>query len=352
MPPPKDAATLYNEANALRRVGQLNEAVTRYREALAQRPEHAKAHLNLGNALQELGRFDEAEHSYRQAITTQPGWVAPYFNLHALRLDAGDAAGAVQCLRSAVAREPASTQLRFFLGLLLDHAGHAEAAQAEFQRIEPGHALGQAWLDAWRTLKSVSPGRLPMITGTGIKTFQIGLQAARPEGLVLEFGVRFGKSIRQLAALVDGPVHGFDSFEGLPEAWHHEPQGSYSTQGELPQVPAQVSLHAGWFDATLPRFLLTHSGPARFINIDCDLYSSTRTVLDLLADRIGPGTVIVFDEYIGNQHWRQDEYRAFQEAVARCGWRYEVLCFSFATKQVAVRILPPAPGQNQLASSA
>ena len=51
-----------------------------------------------------------------------------------------------------------------------------------------------------------------------------------------------------------------------------------------------------------------------------------------------PGSVIVFDEYIGNEYWREDEFKAFQEAVERYGWTYEYLCFSVFTKQVAVRI--------------
>ena len=155
---------------------------------------------------------------------------------------------------------------------------------------------------------------------------------------MLEFGVRFGASIRQIAALARQDVHGFDSFQGLPEDWHRESRGSYTTGGVLPEVPENVFLHAGWFEDTLPRFLERHPGAVRFINIDCDLYSSTATVLELLADRIGPGTVIVFDEYLGYEHWREDEFRAFQEAVARRGWAYELLCFSFSTKQVAVRI--------------
>ncbi|HEU4709088.1 MAG TPA: hypothetical protein VFS17_07225, partial [Methylophilaceae bacterium] len=68
-------------------------------------------------------------------------------------------------------------------------------------------------------------------------------------------------------------------------------------------------------------------------------YSSTKTVLDALAPRIIPGSILVFDEYIGNEHWREDEYKAFQEAVKAYGWRYEYLSFSLFTKQVAVRIL-------------
>ncbi|MEJ2564948.1 MAG: hypothetical protein P8164_01615 [Gammaproteobacteria bacterium] len=51
------------------------------------------------------------------------------------------------------------------------------------------------------------------------------------------------------------------------------------------------------------------------MNIDCDLYSISKTVLDSLAPSIVPGTVIVFDEYVGNEHWREDVSRTFQEAV-------------------------------------
>jgi hypothetical protein len=107
----------------------------------------------------------------------------------------------------------------------------------------------------------------------------------------------------------------------------------------MPEVPDNVTLHQGWFDQTLPAFLKQHQEPVRLVNIDCDIYSSTKTVLDLLAAQIVNGTVIVFDEYIGNAHWREDEYKAFQEAAAKYGWHYEYLCFSIFTKQTVVRIL-------------
>jgi len=134
-------------------------------------------------------------------------------------------------------------------------------------------------------------------------------------------------------------VHGFDSFEGLPEQWHVQPKGAYSTCGEVPEVPPNVELHIGWFDATLPVFVGKNDQPVRFINVDCDLYSSTKTVLDQLAPRIQPGTVLVFDEYVGNDRWRQDEFKAFQEAVVEHGWRYEYLAFSVTDFQGSVRIL-------------
>ncbi|MGO8754632.1 MAG: class I SAM-dependent methyltransferase [Gallionellaceae bacterium] len=144
-------------------------------------------------------------------------------------------------------------------------------------------------------------------------------------------------TIRQIATLAEQDVHGFDSFEGLPEAWHHEPEGIYTTKEVIPTLPENVTLHVRWFENAFPKFPTAHGGPVRFINIDCDIYSSTRTVRNRLAQRIAPGTVIVFDEYIGNEHWRKDEFKAFQETVAQNGWGYEYLSFSCSTKQVAVR---------------
>jgi len=141
-----------------------------------------------------------------------------------------------------------------------------------------------------------------------------------------------------ISTLVDQDVYGFDSFQGLPESWHSEAKGSYSTKGVIPSVPQNVILHDGWFEETLPGFVEQHPEPVRFMNIDCDIYSSTKTVLECFAKQIIPGTVIVFDEYIGNSDWREDEFKAFQEAVLKYGWDYEYLCFSFMTKQVVVRI--------------
>jgi hypothetical protein len=195
----------------------------------------------------------------------------------------------------------------------------------------------QSRLDAWNYLKTHAKP-LPLITGSIIDTFKVATNEAEIEGLVLEFGVRHGNSIGQLASLAKQAVHGFDSFEGIPEDWHDEGKGSYSTKGVIPKVPSNVTLHRGWFDQTLPKFLAEHTEPIRLINIDCDIYSSTKTILDLLAPRIQSGTVLIFDEYIGNQHWREDEFKAFQEAVKTYAWDYEYLTFSFFTKQVVIRI--------------
>ena len=90
-------------------------------------------------------------------------------------------------------------------------------------------------------------------------------------------------------------------------------------------------------------FLEKHPGPVRFANIDCDLYSSTRDIFALLADRIVPGTVLVFDEYLFNDGWQKDEYKAFQELVEQHGLGYEYLGFSLFEGQAAVKITDKRP---------
>ena len=158
------------------------------------------------------------------------------------------------------------------------------------------------------------------------------------DGLYLEFGVGRGKSIRWIGSKVSGPVHGFDSFKGLPENWNGKGFGAFA-QKKLPKVPKNVVLHIGLFDATLPDFLSTHSGSVAFMHVDCDLYSSTCTIFDKLGDRLRPGTIVLFDEYFNYYRWQEHEFRSFQEFIARSGAEYEYIAFSVTSHQVAVRIL-------------
>ena len=165
---------------------------------------------------------------------------------------------------------------------------------------------------------------------------------APQDGLVLEFGVYHGKSIRMIANHfgLSERVDGFDTFEGIPEDWHFTKAGSYSTHGSLPPAPDNVQYHKGLFSDTLPGFLDDNKEkPIRFMNIDCDLYSSTKDIFDAVADRVVPGTVIIFDEYVMNPHWREDEFRAFGEAVEKHGWRYRYVGISVISQQAVVQIV-------------
>lgn len=166
------------------------------------------------------------------------------------------------------------------------------------------------------------------------------LSRAPAEGLVLEFGVEKGASLRHLARLTSRIVHGFDSFEGLPGDWAgtKEARGAFSLHGRLPKVPANTRLHVGWFDRILPDFLAANGQSCALIHVDCDIYASTVSIFKELRNRIGPGTVIVFDEYFNYPGWRQHEYKAFQEFIADTGFSYSYLGFSAEKGHVAVLI--------------
>jgi hypothetical protein len=158
---------------------------------------------------------------------------------------------------------------------------------------------------------------------------------AKRDGLWLEFGVASGRTIRHLAALQSGPLYGFDSFEGLPDAWRTGyPKGKFG--GQLPTVPGNVELIQGWFSDTLSAFLSTHTGDVSLLHVDCDLYSSTKTIFDLLEPRLVPGSVIVFDEYWNYPGWQQHEYKAFNEFVTRTGRKYRYDSFVPFDQQVCV----------------
>ena len=115
--------------------------------------------------------------------------------------------------------------------------------------------------------------------------------------------------------------------------------GKYSTKGHIPDLPSNAQLHVGWFNETLPGFLKTHEGQVRFMNVDCDCYSSTRDLLNLLSPRIGPGTILIFDEYTNYLNWQQHEFKAFAEAAAENEWSFEYVGISLQSKQAIIRIL-------------
>lgn len=159
-------------------------------------------------------------------------------------------------------------------------------------------------------------------------------------GQFLEFGVYSGKTINHIAKLKpEETIYGFDCFEGLPETWRTGYESGCFKVDSLPDVESNVQLIKGLFQETLPGFRKNHQEVCSFIHIDCDLYSSTKYVLEELKEQIVAGTIIVFDEYFNYPGWQDGEYRAFQEFVQKYHLKYEYIAYVEILEQVAVRIL-------------
>ena len=107
---------------------------------------------------------------------------------------------------------------------------------------------------------------------------------------------------------------------------------------KLPKVRDNVKLHKGWFDESLPLWANNYSGPIAFMHLDADLYSATKTVFEILGDRIVHGTVIQFDEYFNYPGWQNGEYKAFMEFLEMYNVNFEYIGYCDRHEQVAVRI--------------
>ena len=132
--------------------------------------------------------------------------------------------------------------------------------------------------------------------------------------------------------------YGFDTFEGLPEDWHDEKAGTYSSDGNVPKIKGGEFI-VGKFEDTLPDFFAKTRPIASIINLDADLYSSTICALNFAKSVIDQHTILIFDEFIMNKYWEQDEYKALEEFCSNNDYTYEVLAISFVTKQAAVKII-------------
>lgn len=330
-----------NDAHAHNNLGQVfqrqhryENAVEHFEKAIMLIPDLAPAHNNLGGALFETRGREAAMEAYDRALALAPNFTAAWMN-RAIALYQMDALEpALESLRSA--QEGAeSNELAKAYEEILRHQAESSRDLPSPESAENENA--KSILDSYQYMATHAPKAISLSRQRDIH--QLAMDATLPEGLVLEFGVFYGHSIRFLAGLTEGPVHGFDSFEGIPEAWFKgEGAGAYSTAGNLPPVPQNVELHAGWFDDTLPVFTKTHPAPVRLANIDCDIYSSTRCIFEQLKSQIVPGTILVFDEYICYPGWREHEYKAFQEFIESENWHYEYLAYSLFSRQTVVRI--------------
>jgi hypothetical protein len=161
------------------------------------------------------------------------------------------------------------------------------------------------------------------------------------EGFWAEFGVFEGSTLRFIAERTKNTVYGFDSFEGLPEDWYLEyGKGHFDLGGSQPDLAGRqnVQLRKGWFSDTLPIFAAEAIGDAAFLHVDCDLYSSAKTVLQALGDRIVPGTIICFDEYFNYPGWQRHEYLAWQEFCQARRVKYQYVAFAPEAQPVVIRV--------------
>jgi len=136
----------------------------------------------------------------------------------------------------------------------------------------------------------------------------------------LEFGVYKGQSFLiwvENNRNNESKFTGFDTFTGLPEDWGKEKKGSYSAQGNLPDISdPRVKFEVGLIQNTLPGFLPNLDKTARkIIHIDVDLYNATLYSLISLQPFIQKGDIIIFDDFFTITK-ASHEFRAFNDYLS------------------------------------
>lgn len=162
-------------------------------------------------------------------------------------------------------------------------------------------------------------------------------------GLIIEFGVFEGYSINYFSRILSNKndsriIHGFDSFDGLPDDWRGTSfeKGVFSLNSKLPEVYPNVMLHKGIIQDTLMPFLDKYTEDIALIHVDTDIYSSAFYILSTLKNRCRPGTIIIFDELLSYPGYKFGEYKALLEVFDDNQFRY--IGFS-SHEQVAIQII-------------
>jgi O-methyltransferase len=155
-------------------------------------------------------------------------------------------------------------------------------------------------------------------------------------GDYLEFGVFNGNSIgsmfyaRKIMNLKSMRLFGFDAFQGLPAGSELEDdgvwkKGFYACSFEKTEeclsrrgiLSTEIEWVKGWYNETLTdelalKFSLRNFG---IVFVDCDTYSSSKTVLDFIALHISQPLIICFDDWKLNDLdiKGMGEYKSFNE---------------------------------------
>lgn len=132
----------------------------------------------------------------------------------------------------------------------------------------------------------------------------------------LEFGVGRGNSMKwwtQHNSNVASIFWGFDTFEGLPEKYGTYEIGTFSLEGNYPDIKDQrINFIKGLFQDTLLESIpKVDFNKQVILHVDGDLYSSALFTLTMLYPYLKVGDLIIFDEFVVPYH----EFKAFDDFV-------------------------------------
>ena len=320
-------ANAYNNLGVIfKKLGQNQDAINSYQKAIEINPNDSATHNNLGVIFDELGQSQKARNFFERAIKLNPNYTESYWNFHGLSENIEEA---LFILKKLYKINKGHKKAKIMIATLEGYKGNLNKFN-EIITSDSEHPIT-------RSMKWVfSLPKLPNIFFNRWLFFNNVIKLADKSRPFYEFGVWNGISFKYLINTFKKGF-GFDTFNGLPEDWHHEPKGSYSSFQGIPKVDGGEFI-IGKFEDTLENFFAKKRPKASLINFDADLYSSTLCALNHSNKVIDEKTILIFDEFLNNDHWEEDEYKALNEFCNKIGCSYDVIAISIFTKQVAVKL--------------
>ena len=324
---PNLANAHYNLGIIFREKGEYENAKTSYEKVIKIFPNHINSFNNLGILYDELGMTQKAKESYKEALKINPNYVDALWNSHILASDINETLSILQKLCDV---DKHHLKSKIIISGLEKYKGNSKLFNDILNSENSTHPYT-------RSLKWIfSLPKLPKIFFNRWSFFDAMLTLADSSKPFYEFGVWNGVSFKYLLKTFK-KGYGFDTFTGIPDTWHNEPKGNYTNFGKIPQIKGGEFI-VGKFEDSLPKFFSEKRPVASLINFDADLYSSTICALNYSKEVITENTILIFDEFIMNNKWEEDEFKALNEFCINTGNSYEVLAFSLSTKQVAVKL--------------
>ena len=119
--------------------GLIEEALSRFEQALEAAPENPEAIEAVGRALLNLGRLEEAEASFLDALEIDPEWVAPRMGLALVALGRDEPFKIVHHLERAIEADPGYPESYVELGRYYGYMNEPALAKATFERWTGRH---------------------------------------------------------------------------------------------------------------------------------------------------------------------------------------------------------------------
>jgi len=342
-------------------LGEHHKAKSCYEKAIEINPNYVSAHNNLGLVFKQLGELQKAKSCFEKVIEINSNYEKAYNNLGIVLLQSGDLQKAKSYFEKAIKIKPSYSNAYWNLQSSASDLDEALTILKKLYEIDNKYIEAKIMISALQGFKgnfnefdslvassdSMHPHirsikwifslpKLPKIFFNRWNFFDGVVALAEKSRPFYEFGVWKGISFQYLINTFQKGF-GFDTFTGLPESWHHEAKGRYSTFGSVPEILGGEFI-VGKFEDTLPKFFSKQRPLASLINFDADLYSSTLCALNYSNKVIDEKTILIFDEFLMSDNWEKDEYKALNEFCSNLGVDYEVLAVSFFSKQVAVKL--------------